>query len=193
MGILLAAGRSQRFGTDKRMAILPDGRRMIDASIAHALQALPVLTVVLGPGDELLVQHLRRQWDEAVLPIRIAARAAEGMGHSLAAGVAANPRSRGWVILLADMPFVSPQSIRAVCAGLRPEGMARPAYRGVAGHPVAFAGDYFGELCRACDDRGGRDILCRHPQAVLQIEVADPGVCRDIDTVGDMPGTEKQE
>ncbi len=67
-------------------------------------------------------------------------RAREGMGTSIAAGVAASADAGGWVIALADMPDIPASVIRSVADGLaRGADIIAPVYRGRRGHPVGFA------------------------------------------------------
>ena len=45
-------------------------------------------------------------------------RAQEGMGASLACGVMASPDASGWIVALADMPWIRPATIQSVAAAL---------------------------------------------------------------------------
>ena len=80
------------------------------------------------------------------LPVRLIRnpRAKEGMGASIAVGIAALraefPRARGWLIALGDMPFVAPQTIRAVAdaIGHGRHPIVAAWHDGHRGHPVGF-------------------------------------------------------
>ncbi len=50
-GIVLAGGRSSRFGSDKLAASLPDGRTLLDAAVAGVAAVASDIVVVLAPGD----------------------------------------------------------------------------------------------------------------------------------------------
>ena len=51
------------------------------------------------------------------------------MGHTLAAGVAAAPDAAGWLIALADMPYIDPATYQAVIEALQTgASVAQPTY-----------------------------------------------------------------
>ena len=56
--LILAAGRSARFGSDKRVARLPDGQRIIDATVTNARASGLPLLVCLGMHDHQLAADL---------------------------------------------------------------------------------------------------------------------------------------
>lgn len=178
--LMLAAGAGSRFGSDKRVANLADGRRLIDASVDALLAtALPVFAC-LRWGEEELSDSLSRR-GVTVIECR---NAAEGMGASLAEGVAELSRD-DWpalLVALADMPFVSPVSVATVASAAKPDRICAPIYRGKRGHPVAFGRHFFPELTRCEGDRGAADLLQAYSAALLQIPVDDPGILRDVDT-----------
>ena len=73
----------------------------------HLVTALPDAIAVVRPGDTRLAQRLR----DAGLRIVECAHADDGMGASLACGVAATADADGWVVALADMPWIAPATI----------------------------------------------------------------------------------
>src|SRR3989442_312708 len=113
--------------------------------------------------------------------------AGEGMGTSLAAGVRATSDADGWIVALADMPFIRPETIRIVAKALRDgAAIAAPSFRGERGHPVGFARRFLEELSSLRGDDGARQLLNQHPESLTLHEVDDPGVVRDIDKPSDL-------
>jgi len=183
VGILLAAGAAKRFGADKLMHPLADGTPIALASARHLLRVLPNSVAVVRSAHGELAPGLRAEG----LIVAECAEAAEGMGRTLAAGVRAAPHAAGWVVALADMPFIGPASIDKVAQALRDgAAIAATAFRGERGHPVGFAARYFDELGALRGDQGARDILKRDARAIVLCETDDPGVLRDIDTPADL-------
>lgn len=184
-GVLLAAGSGTRFGGHKLLAHLPDGRT-IAASAAHNLiRALPDSVAVLRHGDGVLAALLV----STGLRIVINPNADAGMGSSLACGVTA-VEADGWIIALADMPAIRPETMQAIVEALaRGAPLAAPVYQGQRGHPIGFARRFQSALIALDGDSGGRDILARHANELRLIEVDDPGVLFDIDHVSDMTVT----
>lgn len=183
VGILLAAGQGSRFGSDKLLHRLPDGTPMAVAAARNLRPACDRLLAVLRPGSETLAGLLAAVGCETL----ICPQAEAGMGHSLAAGVRASPAAAGWVVALADMPFIAPGSHQAVVAGLRAgASLAACEFKGRRGHPVGFAGQLFDQLVQLSSDQGGKPILAAHRQALVLCPVDDPGVLRDIDRPEDL-------
>jgi molybdenum cofactor cytidylyltransferase len=63
-------------------------------------------------------------------------------------------------------------------------GIVAPRYDGQRGNPVLFDSRYFDALTTVEGDRGGRDLL--DSESVAWVEVSDPGIHRDVDTVADL-------
>ncbi len=180
-GVLLAAGRGSRFGSDKRWQPLADGTPMALASAQALRKALPQVVAVVGAGEEALAVRLAACGCRPVL----CADAALGMGHSLAAGVAAAADAAGWLVALADMPWIRPATHRRVAEALRRRASAvRAVCEGRPGHPVAFPPDWFEDLLALSGDAGARRLLAARPP--LACPVDDPGVLRDVDRPADL-------
>ena len=178
VGLLLAAGRSQRFGSDKRLQPLADGTPMALAAARKLASACQRSIVVIRPGDTALAGLL----NDAGLETLVCPSAELGMGHSLAAGVAACPDADGWMVALADMPYIAAASYHAVRDALqRGAKLARPVHGGRPGHPVGFAAEHRDALLALTGDQGGKAILEAHPGLLLPCPVDDPGVLHDVD------------
>lgn len=178
VGILLAAGRGQRFGSDKRLQPLADGTAMALAAGRKLAATCQRTIVVIRPDDTALAGLLA----EAGLETVICQAAEQGMGYSLAAGVAASADAAGWLVALADMPYIQPASYRAVLDAMQDGAtLARPFHGGRPGHPVGFAAKYRGALLALTGDQGGKAILEAHRAALVACPVVDPGVLEDVD------------
>ena len=191
-GILLAAGRGTRFGGDKLLAPLsdgalgvPPGTAMGVASAMHLASALPDSLAVVRAGDRVLAEALRN----AGLRIAECANADDGMGTSLAAGVSATSGADAWIVALADMPWITPATIRSVANALASgASIVAPAYHGARGHPVGFSRRHFAALCALTGDAGARSILVAHLDELTLLDVDDAGIVRDVDTPASLGG-----
>jgi molybdenum cofactor cytidylyltransferase len=189
-GVLLAAGAGTRFGGRKLLHPLIDGVPVGLAALRNLKSALPHLVTVVRPGDEELLALLTREG----VPIIECPEAHRGMGHSLAAGVAAVRGAGGWVIALGDMPHIRSNTIRAVAQALEQGAeIAVPVFAGQRGHPVGFGSRFRDHLLALSGDAGARPILAAHASAVHQIEVGDPGVVQDLDTPADASRLAKRQ
>lgn len=192
IGILLAAGKGARFGGAKLLAPLPTtahgvgaGTAIGVASCLHLMSALPEVVAVVRPGDSMLASQLRAAGARVVE----CARADEGMGASLACGVASAADGDGWIVALADMPWIAPATIAVVADALR-EGadIVATSHIGVRAHPVGFSRAHYAALVALSGDQGAKSILTAQSGHVQLIEVADGGVLRDVDTPADIAG-----
>lgn len=186
-GILLAAGASTRFGSDKLLYPLDDGRSVAVTALNNLRAAIPDVIAVVRPGVPALEQRL----SEAGARVVQCADADQGMGTSLATAVSASAAVAGWVIALADMPYIRPRTIEKIAAFLAAgAAIVAPAYQGVRGHPVGLSSQYRAQLEALRGDEGARSILRLNQGSVTLIDVDDPGVCRDIDTPADLVSKE---
>jgi molybdenum cofactor cytidylyltransferase len=188
VGVLLAAGEATRFGSDKLLVELGHGQCVAEVACASLRPAVDRLIAIVRPGASELAHRLALAGAE----ICVFAKAAEGMGASLAHGVALTPQSEGWLIALADMPLVAPDAALRIAEALRAgAAIAVPVARGRRGHPVGFAQCYFDELTGLGDDRGARTILAKNANRIVEIPVDDASAWHDVDTVDDL-GTARQ-
>ncbi|HEY5900076.1 MAG TPA: nucleotidyltransferase family protein [Burkholderiales bacterium] len=181
VGLLLAAGSASRFGSDKLAHALPHGVPIAVQSARHLKAELAEVIVVLRDASNASLFE-----DEGCKAV-VCETATEGMGASLACGARAAGRCDGYIVALADMPFVRPSTIAAVRKALE-EGAAlvAPYFRARRGHPVGFGGGFHDELVALRGDEGARRVLAANEARLVKIPVGDPGVIRDIDTPGDL-------
>jgi len=177
-GLLLAAGRSSRFGADKLCAKL-DGKAVIRWS-AQALSPLDTVYVVIPPGADAITQALSR------LDVRFVVNLGrhEGMASSIRAGIAAlSDDVDAVVIALADQPLVSPNVVSALCNRWREGGVAAvaPEYRDGRGHPVLFGRECFAALEALRGDVGARSVLDALGNRVAPLPM-DAAMPVDVDT-----------
>lgn len=155
-----------------------------EAACHNLLAALPSVVAVVRPADDRLAAILGAAGARVVR----CANAGDGMGASLGCGIRATNDAAGWVVALADMPWIRPGTIVEVAAAIaRGAVVAAPFYHGERGHPVGF-----GKACRSMlsalgGDAGARLVLAEHRREMVRIDVDDPGVVRDVDTPSDLP------
>lgn len=178
-GLLLAAGRSSRFGGDKLVAPLR-GRPVLfwsAAAIAAEVDGLYVVVPPEAPARVAALAGLRATLVEH--PGRD-----DGMASSIRAGVAALPGDvEAVVIALADQPLVSLLVVRALATRWRtaPASAVAPQYRDGRGHPVLFDRTQFAALGALRGDRGARALLERLGAACAIVAVDEP-MPVDVDT-----------
>jgi molybdenum cofactor cytidylyltransferase len=183
VGLLLAAGSATRFGSDKLRHELPHGVSIAVQSARHLKLEIPRVVAVVRPGSEELAQALAAEKCEVVT----CHNAADGMGASLACAAAAAGEADGYLIALADMPFLRRTTIAAVREALVAGApLAAPYFRARRGHPVGLSRRFFQELLTLRGDEGAKRVIAANEKLMVKIPVGDPGALRDIDRPEDL-------
>ena len=161
---------------------------MLIASAMALSRALPDSIVVIQ--RELLAYT--RQLEQLGLRVVINEQAECGMGGSIACGVGASQDATGWLIALADMPYLKTDTITLLADRLQNGAtIIAPQYGRQRGHPVGFSRPYRQELLALRDDIGARNILQRHQQQLELVPTDDAGVITDVDRPSDVSHVER--
>jgi molybdenum cofactor cytidylyltransferase len=181
--IILAAGQGRRFrqvagaGQDKLLAPCRGRDGVQRPVLEQVLVSLPVdvaQRVLVTTADRPQVADLARAYGCQVLVLD-----SVGMGHSLAAAVAACADAHGWMVWLGDMPFILPATASRVMEAMTEEGISVPRLGDELGHPVGFGRSYGAALQGLSGDRGARPLFASG--WVVEVSVTDPGVTWDVD------------
>jgi len=183
--LVLAAGRAVRMGSPK--LLLPVGGEALLVRVLRAARASRCddVLVVVGAGAEDITAAAREAGARAVLNPRYA----EGMGTSVAAGIAALPdECEAVVVLLGDQPFVGPEIINALIDAHRDTGrpLVASRYGTVRGAPMLIGRDLFDEARALDGDVGARVLLRGHPDLLAEVDVGEGPASWDVDTPDDL-------
>ena len=181
-GILLAAGNSTRFGSNKLLQAYDAQYSLVQHSALSLSQALSNSIVVVRPDDHALIQQLRA----IDMPIVMCHQASAGMSTSIACGIEYTQDASGWIIALADMPLVKTSTIQQIAQALASQEIVAPYYQEQRGNPVGFSARYRQQLLNLKGDRGARDLLVKNDSRIHRINTEDKGVVCDIDTPDDI-------
>jgi len=188
--VVLAAGEGRRFqGHGHKLTQRIGSSSVLGMTLSQVVASgLPTVVVTT---DDLAQEAARWVATKDVVIVAPAARDARaGMGRSIATGVAARPDAQGWLILPGDMPLIQPASLRAVARSLSHAPVVCAHHRGRRGHPVGFAAELYAELTALEGDQGARRIVARYPSQAIELD--DPGVLTDIDSVSDLEAARQQ-
>jgi len=145
------------------------------------LATMSNVIAIVRPGAEALAHAL----NDAGCNVFFSTDAERGMGASLAAGVRATPDAEGWIVALADMPWIAPSTVEALARRIDAgASIVAPVFRGRRGHPVGFGAMHRAALSALDGDIGARRLLDTND--VASIEVDDAGIIADIDTRADL-------
>jgi molybdenum cofactor cytidylyltransferase len=188
--IVLAAGASSRFGSNKLLAPL-DGRPVLQ----HVLDAV----AAAGLEDVVVVLGEARKAADAAIAWREERRVAnprpqDGLSSSLRVGLdaaAEDPAVEAALVVLGDQPKVRADVLRSVLAAAAgsPAPFVRARYPADdAPNPVLVRRAAWAGVAGLAGDRGLGPFLAGHPELVLAVQ-AD-GANPDIDTPDDLAALE---
>ena len=184
-GVILAAGASERLGQPKQL-LHYRGETLIHraARLARAAGLAP-LHVVLGYRGREVAGALGDLG--AAVALITNPDWSDGMGGSLARGIASLPQAAGAaLVLVTDQPHLSAALLGAILERYRsgPAPLVACRYAsGVLGVPALFARRFFPELTALSGDRGARALFARHADALATVSF--PAGDADIDTPTD--------
>jgi len=182
--MILAAGESKRMGKPK--LLLPFGEKtMIETVIDRVIQSkAEKILIVLGSNREKIEKKIGN------LPLEIAVNPdfREGMLSSVQRGLEALPEeARAVLVFLGDQPSIPSEVIDSVIDAFRKtgKGIVLPVYKGERGHPVLIDMKYRHEVENLNPEVGLRELVYGQPDDILEVEVDDAGILRDINDIED--------
>ena len=160
-GIVLAAGASTRMGRNK-LLIRVGGETLLRRAVRRAGEAGldPVLAVVGHQAERALAELAGLACRAVPNPDH-----ARGINTSVHAGIRAVPTdAAAAVVILADMPFVTAEMLRALVDRFRrgDAPLVISDYGGVNAPPTLYSRALFGELVAMEGEGCGRQVVRRH-------------------------------
>lgn len=170
--VVLAAGKGRRFqqagGSSSKLHANLAGRRVLDWTLSAVRESgLPWVCVEPDP-----------------------ARSEDGMGNSIARGVAMSEKAPGWLILPGDLPLIQPSTLLYLAQHLIQhsahchDAVIRPLVDGAPAHPVGFTSAWYSQLTQLQGEQGAA-CLVRNTKAtgsLAELYLQDQGCVLDIDT-----------
>jgi CTP:molybdopterin cytidylyltransferase MocA len=177
-GLVLAAGAGRRYGMPK--ALVPYRGSLLVRRAAETLSAAGCRPVVVVGAEAGRVRAAAPELDFVDNP-----GWATGMASSLRVGLAAlrGGAAEAVVVLLVDMPGVTPAAVRRIAGHATTAALAMGGYGERRGHPVLLGRDHWdGVAAAATGDRGARDYLRAHDDVLRVVPVDDVADDFDLDT-----------
>ena len=174
--ILEAAGNSTRFGSNKLLHIMDDGRPMI-ASIFDAVRPLDVYKKILVTQYDDIAEMA------AGFDVVMNDRPDLGISRSMQLGLAAAGDVDAYMFCVCDQPGLSTSTIKKLIEAYKKgtAGIVSLAWQGKMCNPKIFSSRYREELMRLSGDTGGRQIIAAHKDDLLLIEAESEDEVKDID------------
>jgi molybdenum cofactor cytidylyltransferase len=183
IAVVPAAGKGERFGAPLKLVVDVDGEVLLDRTLRCLLDGgVAAVIVVTAPGAALDAAALLA--DPRVRTV-VNPDPSRGMFSSIQAGCSA-AEGDPILILPGDMPFVRSETVAALLAAARLDAIVRPTFQSHHGHPIALPGRVRREILKADPRSTLATILRRHADDIVDLQVDDPGVLRDVDTKQDL-------
>ena len=179
--IVLAAGFSSRFGSSKLLAHLSNGKSIFQQTVERIAEVFPDRLVVTRPEMAAQLQSLAQ--GTSILNFE---HAEQGMGATLAFAAQQIDDWDGCLVCLGDMPFIETSTYRRIADNITADSIVTPTFNSKMGNPAAFGKNFFTDLGALTGDTGGRKLTSIYPQAVRELQVSDPGILQDIDTLEEL-------
>jgi CTP:molybdopterin cytidylyltransferase MocA len=173
--VVLAAGGGRRYGMPKAL-VEYEGSLLVERAVRTARVVCDPVLVVLGAQ----AVDVWRRADLGGATVLANQDWESGMASSLRTAL---DGLRGWpgrvdaaLILLVDMPGMTPVALRRMASGAAPDTLAVATYDGVRGHPVLLGREHWaGVTATATGDEGARRYLENHDVTEVDCTgLADP-------------------
>ena len=174
--ILEAAGDSKRFGSNKLLHIMEEGRPMI-ASILGAVRPLDACKkIIVTQYDE--VAELASDFEVVRND-----RPDLGISRSMKLGLQAAGDADAYMFCVCDQPGLTTATLERLIEAYKKgtAGIVSLAWQGKMCNPKIFSSLYREELMKLSGDTGGRQIIDAHKKDLLLVEAESEDEVKDID------------
>jgi len=176
--LVLAAGFSKRYGSDKRFS---GSEPLVIKTLKNIINNFENIYLVHRNEDEKLIELFKN------LSINLikAPNNCIGLGTSIAAGfeyiLKSQTKYESCAIFLADMPYIKDETIKDLKQQQNNNLIVRPMFEKIVGHPVIFGSDFFKELKSISGEEGAGCVIKKNHKYLNIISTQDSGVIEDID------------
>lgn len=183
-GLILAAGKGKRIG-GRIKALLPFlDHTYIEEIIGNMIKAgIEDRVVVLNTDNSERVINAVNLRGTGIV---INAEPEKGMLSSIRCVVRTLPSEcEGIVLHLVDHPMVKVETYRIIFENARkyPDKIILPSCGPRHGHPTVFPAKHFNEIMTGPEEEGIRFLLKKYPDDIITVNVNDPGIFTDVDTM----------
>ncbi len=209
-GILLSAGQSRRFGSQKLLIPYAKGLTIFEHSLrTHLVAGISPLVLVISKG--ILSRFFKGEWKDkryrltrggvpwfilttpwGKARVMVNEDPQAGMSLSLRLGLKGlhdSEKQMGVLVSLSDLPKISPEIIRSLVKTFQETraDMVVPTYKAKTGHPVIFREPLYREaVSKIQGDKGLREIIRSKMGKILLVPWEDDAVVADVDTPADL-------
>lgn len=184
-GIIMAAGYSRRMERDKLIMDFK-GKAMVEWVIKAAVESQLDQVILVYRREDV-----KRIGEKYKVKTVYNPRAHLGQAESIKAGVKSALDPTNYMFLVGDMPYIDRALIDRLIRAYdrKPGSIQVPFYGGRQGMPTIFSSIYREDLLSIEGDKGGRDIIKKNRNLVSQVNISNPKLGIDIDSMEDVKNT----
>lgn len=182
--LVLAAGRSRRFGPGNKLLADLDGTPVLAHTLAAVCAAGFDQTLVVTGQDHAALSNVLQRFRVQIV---LCAEDGEGMGTSIAAGVAMlAPDIDGLAIIPGDVPLITPQTLQVLLQTFAAHAGSSIVYAadrdGAQRNPVFWPRSYMPQLAALKGDRGAKSLIGE----AIAVRISDTNELLDVDDPADL-------
>lgn len=181
--IMLAAGNSRRFGSNKLMYEV-DGVPMYQRTLRmlqKAAERIPDsrIVVVTQPQYSEIIDVVKETGAEVLFN----PKPERGIASSMQIGLEIAKDADACLFTVSDQPWLTAETIIALYDAFQSEnkGMACTVWGEKTGNPCIFSKKYYRKLMEITGDKGGKQIIKRYPEDVTYLKISDEREQQDVD------------
>lgn len=178
--ILMAAGLSKRFGKENKLLHRFNGRQLIEYTLD--------LVTSYGKFNEIWLVYsdsrVKRVAENYAVNFLLNEMPEDGISRSIHLGVKASTADY-YMFLPCDQPFLDDHTLDIIVGAATKKKIVCPMWRGEGGTPTLFSSFFRTELLNLRGDHGGKGIMKKNIEDVIEIPVSSKFVLFDIDSKED--------
>ena len=182
--IMLAAGNSRRFGTNKLLYEV-NGMPMYRHVLGQLIQVKNHLKESIRCEITVITQYdtIAETVKEQGIQVLYNRHPEQGISSSLKIGLDANLDADAVLFTVSDQPWLTSETIYELLRAFleSKKAAACVSYQDKMGNPCIFSRKYYGELLALEGDKGGKKVLMKHLEDTCIYEVKNARELKDID------------
>ena len=188
--ILLAAGQSKRMLGENKLTKDVKGIPVIKRALNNILKSqVNEIIIVLGYQEKTIEKLIQKK---SKIKFVFNSNFESGMASSIKKGIEnLSNKSDAFFISLGDMPSINYKTYNLLIKFKKNKKVIVPMFKGQKGNPVLFPKSFEKKLSSIKGDYGAKKILQINKREVLNFEINDPGIIKDLDIPKDFNNLNK--